>query len=152
MSASPDLETAANGDLAAIKALLAENDLPYEDITEEHLKNFVVLRGNGRIIAIGGFEHHEQDGLLRSVAVDVSVRNQRLGKTVVGEVEARASARGVGALYLLTTTAADYFPRLGYQPFDRARVPAAIVQSTEFAMLCPVNAVCLMKRLDQARA
>jgi amino-acid N-acetyltransferase len=54
-------------------------------------------------------------------------------------------------LHLLTTTAAQFFHRLGYVAADRATAPAAIAGSQEFAALCPVTAQYMVKDLLASR-
>lgn len=149
MTASPDFRAANAADLADVQALLANAGLPFEDLSAAMMQDFTVLRGaGGELLAAGGIEIHDADGLLRSVVVADSMRGKGLGGAVAATVEGHARAKGVRALFLLTTTAADFFPRLGYAAFDRARVPAAIAQSAEFASLCPASAVCMKKNLE----
>ena len=54
-----------------------------------------------------------------------------------------ARAEGVRALYLLTTTAAPYFHRAGFQVVARDQVPPEIRQSREFAHACPASAIVM---------
>jgi amino-acid N-acetyltransferase len=51
------------------------------------------------------------------------------------------------SLWLITTSAAEFFERLGYVKCDRAAVPTAISTTTEFSALCPANADVLVKHL-----
>ena len=70
-----------------------------------------------------------------------------LGRALYFNVRERARSRGVGALYLLTTTAADYFERLGFIRESRESAPVALRASAEFRGACPASAtllVCLM--------
>jgi amino-acid N-acetyltransferase len=48
-------------------------------------------------------------------------------------------------IYLLTTTAAEFFTHLGYRQVDRALAPAAIASTKEFSSLCPSTAVFMVK-------
>ncbi|HET9726048.1 MAG TPA: hypothetical protein VFP28_03965, partial [Gemmatimonadales bacterium] len=52
---------------------------------------------------------------------------------------------GVRDVYLLTTTAEHYFPRLGFACVGRETVPAALQASAEFTGACPVSAVVMRK-------
>jgi amino-acid N-acetyltransferase len=52
-------------------------------------------------------------------------------------------ARGLRAVYLLTTTAADYFRRFGFEDARRDEAPAVLQRSSEFASVCPASAACL---------
>jgi len=46
----------------------------------------------------------------------------------------------VATVYLLTETAAGFFPRFGFQPIQRAEVAPAVQQSIEFTSACPASA------------
>jgi amino-acid N-acetyltransferase len=48
------------------------------------------------------------------------------------------------AVYLLTTTATDSFPRFGFRRIPRAEVPAAVQRSVEFSSACPSTATVIM--------
>jgi amino-acid N-acetyltransferase len=63
--------------------------------------------------------------------------------------EAAARQAGVGALYLLTTTAADYFRLRGYSDVARAAVPPAVAGHAQFRSLCPASATCLRKEMEE---
>lgn len=58
-----------------------------------------------------------------------------------------ASASGISELWLLTTTAEDFFPRAGYVTVNRSSASTRLQASTQFAQLCPASAVCMMKTL-----
>jgi amino-acid N-acetyltransferase len=61
-----------------------------------------------------------------------------------------ACSRPVSALYLLTTTAADFFARHGYHVTNRADAPEFLQATTEFSRLCPESAVCMVKFLSDS--
>ncbi|MBW3567595.1 MAG: GNAT family N-acetyltransferase [Proteobacteria bacterium] len=148
---SPELRVAIDKDLAVVRHLLQQAKLPFEDLAPEAMQDFVLVQdANGNAIGAGGIERYESDGLLRSVVVSDAARGRGLGRMITQAIEDRARETGVTALYLLTTTAADFFPRLGYERFDRSSVPEKLRQSTEFASLCPASAVCLRKQLVAA--
>ncbi|NJL87375.1 MAG: hypothetical protein HC886_17575 [Leptolyngbyaceae cyanobacterium SM1_1_3] len=73
---------------------------------------------------------------------------KNLGRQLVEEIETYAQYQGVKTLFLLTTTASDYFQKLGYHRCDRQQVPAEIANTSEFQHLCPDSAACLVKSLD----
>ena len=97
-----------------------------------------------------GVEAHGDVGLLRSLVVHPSHRGQGIGKRLTDELESFAKRKGIKTLYLLTTTAGDFFANLGYRVIQRARVPALIAETEEFKTICPVSAVCLFKNLVPA--
>jgi N-acetylglutamate synthase-like GNAT family acetyltransferase len=51
-------------------------------------------------------------------------------------------------LYLITTTAAPFFERLGFEPVQREAVPEGIRKSPEFASICPTSAAVLRRSLQ----
>ena len=65
-------------------------------------------------------------------------------------IEDRACRLHLSCLYLLTTTAEEFFARCGYEPIDRSRVPEAIRATAEFQSLCPASSVCMRKRLERS--
>lgn len=139
-------------DFAAVRGLLADSALVYEDLTPANLDHFVVLpteEDAAALAAVAGLEtfQESQEALLRSVAVSPSLRKHGIGASLVAAVEATARVLGMKRLWLLTTTAPDFFRRLGYADTARADAPAAVQQSGEFKSLCPASAVCLSKRL-----
>ena len=145
-SAAP-VEPARLEDLPAIRALLQAERLPQEDLTPAHLGQFLVVRRDGALAAVAGFERHGRDGLLRSVAVAAPLRQHGLGAALVEAVEAQARVAKLDALYLLTTTAAEFFARRGYRRIERSAAPAAVQASREFSALCPSTATCMVKTL-----
>lgn len=136
---------ALGSDLSGIQALLAACDLPYQDLTLAHLEHFWVTREGPRLTGVVGLEVIGDIGLLRSLAIAEGDRGQGIGGQLTGKAEDYARARGVQALYLLTTTASDFFARRGYQPTERAAAPAPLQETAEFQSLCPSTAVCMVK-------
>lgn len=140
-------EAARSADLPAIRALLAQCRLPEADVTAAHLKHFLVVREGGAVVGVAGLEIYERDGLLRSVAVDPDRQKRGIGEALAGAIEGLAIAAGLKSLYLLTTTAADYFARRGYTRIERTAVPVGVQASSEFSALCPTSATCMVKYL-----
>ena len=62
-------------------------------------------------------------------------------------VVCEAESRGIDALYLLTMTAEDYFPRFGFVAVARDAVPAEIANTLEFTSACPAAAVAMAMSL-----
>ena len=142
-----ELRPARPAELDAIAGLLRGADLPVEDLNAPMLDAFVVATEGGACVGVVGLEVHESNALLRSLAVESRYRSRGLGARLVDAIEAEARARGVAALYLLTTTAAAFFERAGYAAHDRAAVPPSIAATTEFSSLCPDTADCLWRDL-----
>jgi amino-acid N-acetyltransferase len=145
------IEAFTKEDEKEISKLLSQAGLPTEDLTLDKLKNFLVARQEeGSLIGAIGVEAHGDVGLLRSLVVHPSHRGQGIGKRLTDELESFAKRKGIKTLYLLTTTAGDFFANLGYRVIQRARVPALIAGTEEFKNICPVSAVCLFKNLVPA--
>ncbi len=138
-------------DWPAVAALLARNKLP-RDGAEAHIDDFFVATLDGGIIGIAGTEMRGSVALLRSVSIDAAHQNGGLGSRLVRHVLADAAARGVQDIYLLTTGAADYFPRLGFAVARREDVPTALLASAEFQGACPCSAKLMHRRLGNAQA
>ena len=129
----------------AILALLGENDLPVVDLDES--KVLFACLNNDEVIGTGGLEFFKDCALLRSVSVKKDVQKTGLGKFIVDELEKIAKGKGVNRLYLLTTTAEDFFTKLGYKTVDREELPIEIKNTTEFTSVCPSTASVLRKLL-----
>jgi amino-acid N-acetyltransferase len=133
-------------DERAIRALLKKADLPCEDV-EIGRQTFLVASSGGRIVGTVGVEAYGKHGLFRSLAVDVRLRGQGLGSELTEEMVEMSRSLDIRELYLLTMTAAPFFEKLGFQKTERAKAPAALQGTTEFASLCPISSVCMKRQL-----
>ena len=129
----------------AILALLAANDLPVVDLDES--KSLFACLDNDEVTGTGGLEFFKDCALLRSVSVKKNVQKVGLGKFIVEELEKITKGKGINRLYLLTTTAEDFFTKLGYKIIDRKELPIEIKNTTEFTSVCPSTASVLRKLL-----
>jgi amino-acid N-acetyltransferase len=129
-------------DWPMIEDLLEEASLPL-DGAREHLDHFIVGMINGQIVCSAGLEIYGSDALMRSVVVTERLRGMKYGLALIGKIMLLAKERGVLRLFLLTTTAADYFAALGFVPTSREQVPPAVKQSREFHGACPASATLL---------
>ena len=144
--AAVDIEPARPSDLASIRDLLLANHLPFDDL-DRHGDCAFVARQDGRVVGAAALEVYEDGGLLRSVVVGGEHRGTGVGQRLVAAVMQLARSKHLPAVYLLTTTAPSYFPRMGFVPISRDHVPAGVQQSVEFVSACPASAAVLMKRL-----
>lgn len=142
-----EIVPARSSDLAAISALLGAEGLPTDGVAD-HVDTMFVARQDGRITGVAGLELYGDGGLLRSVVVDRSYRNAGLARQLVEAIVDLARARNVPSVYLLTTTAADYFPRLGFTAISRDLVPPGVQQSVEFVSACPASASVMVRQLS----
>ena len=142
------IEPCQSGDYQTVKDMLSATDLPIEDLTPEKFANFLVARNeDDQMVGAVGVEKKGDQGLLRSLVVHPESRSSGLGKLLTEEIESLSKSIGLKSLYLLTTTAADFFLSLGYQSTNREAVPGPIAATEEFNSICPASATCLMKTL-----
>lgn len=140
------LREATPADWPAIAALLGDNHLPTEGFRES-VGAAVVACDGPAIVGVAGLELYRDGALLRSVAVAAHVRGQGLGQRLTQHALTAARAHAMPAVYLLTTTAEHFFPRLGFVPIDRGSVPESVQQSVEFRGACPASAVAMSRQI-----
>lgn len=146
----PDVATlgpASDQDRPAVEALLVASGLPLDGLELAFPAGAVVARRGALLVGIAALERHGGAALLRSVAVAPVARGTGVGVALVEDRLAAARAAGVTAVYLLTTTAAPFFSRLGFASFPRGDVPPALAASPELASACPASATCMRLRL-----
>ena len=128
------LNPATPADLNEIEKLLRANDLPIKGV-KKTIDCFILAQHEGRIVGVAGVEECGDYHLLRSVAVDETMRGRGIGRALVEWLVADAKANGLTAVYLLTTTAEDYFRRLGFETVPRDTAPAEVQNTAEFKEL-----------------
>lgn len=139
------IETARRSDLAGIRWLLEYAQLPAGDLDESSLQGFLVCRDELGVVAAVGLDVFGQVALLRSLVVDSELRGQGLGGQLTAAAEVLARQSGVESIYLLTTTADEFFRAHGYRFLARSEAPPAIQRTTQFSALCPFTAVLMVK-------
>lgn len=125
-----------------MRDLLHQNDLP-DDGVDDHLQHFVIATENERRVGAGGMEVYGQYGLLRSVAIDEAHQGKELGTALCHRLMEDAETWGVTEVYLLTTTAARFFEKLGFSLEQRENAPKVIQETEEFTSLCPSSTACM---------
>lgn len=133
-------------DKEAIKNLLSVSGLPYEDIAD-HIPHFIVAKKDNTLVGAVGIELLGDVGLLRSLTVSPTYRNNGIGRFLCERMIAYASLQGVRQLYLLTVSAEGFFKKYGFQKIEREGAPLPIQGTKEFKTLCPVAAVCMTKMI-----
>jgi amino-acid N-acetyltransferase len=133
---------ATPADWFAIATLLSSLNLPL-DGAEAHLPHFLLaLNHDGTIAGVAGIEQYGEVGLLRSVAV--ADPRKGTGRLLVEQIVTDARHHGIRQLALLTTTAADYFPRFGFRPIPQSELPPALNASAELQGACPATATAMI--------
>jgi len=133
-------------DWPAVRRLVTAAGLPLDGLADSHAV-FIAARAD-RIVGIAAVERHG-DGtttacLLRSLAVVDSDRRSGIGARLVER--ALGEVPPGGPVGLLTETAADYFPRFGFLPIDRAEFPPSLANFPELRGACPASAQALLGR------
>ncbi|HWH50010.1 MAG TPA: arsenic resistance N-acetyltransferase ArsN2 [Gemmatimonadaceae bacterium] len=148
------IRSARPADLAEVELLLSSNSLPVVGVREA-FDDFFVAEGDRpnvhplQIVGAIGLERFGSKALLRSAVVADEWRGWGFGRQLVDELVEHARSVGVDELYLLTTTAEQFFARLGFRRIDRADVPASVRGSVEFTRACPDTAVAMARSFAQ---
>ena len=140
------IRVATSRDLGAVESLLASSKLPIEGV-KENFSSFVVAEDKGKIAGAIGLEKFGSVALLRSAVVSPEHRGSGVGHGLVEKLLERAERDGIEELFLLTTTAENYFPRFGFARTTRSAVPPAVKASAEFQGACPDSAAVMTRRI-----
>jgi amino-acid N-acetyltransferase len=145
-NASLSSPSATLEDWDAVRSLLTSCGLPTEG-ARENLGDFLLAFDQIRLAGCGGLELYPGVALLRSLAVLDDCRGRGLAQELVRRLIARAQARGIDSIALLTTTAADFFARLGFHSVQRSELPDVLRASEELKGACSATAVAMLRRL-----
>ena len=140
------IESVGEGDVPALYGLLQESGLPVDGLNA-HLSTALVAKAGTQIVGSAALELYGHAALLRSVAVAESVRGTGLGRQLMEAALETARQHRAQRLYLLTETAAEWFPRFGFVPVERSAVEPAVQQSVEFTGACPDSAQAMLLEL-----
>jgi amino-acid N-acetyltransferase len=127
--------------------LLQQAQLPTEDLTAAHCETFFFTGPAAMPTGLVGLEVFGDVALLRSLVVAPERRGSGEGTSLLNHAEREARARGVRALYLLTTTAEPFFSKHGYVRAPRDTAPSAIRATREFAGICPASSAFMVREL-----
>ncbi|MFL5549169.1 MAG: arsenic resistance N-acetyltransferase ArsN2 [Gemmatimonadaceae bacterium] len=143
------IRNATVDDLTDIERLLSVNQLPLDGV-KENVRDFIVAENGDEIAGAIGLEKFGNVALLRSAVVAAEYRGSGVGRKLVERALARCEETGIDELYLLTTTAEEYFPRFGFARTTRSAVPDALKASAEFQGACPDTAVVMTRHIGSA--
>jgi amino-acid N-acetyltransferase len=129
----------------AVINLLQDQQLPVSDIDGDKLL-YAFMQGD-KLIGTAGLEIFDDCALLRSVSIEKNEQGRGFGLQLNEQLEQYARDSGIICLYLLTTTANDFFEKQGYCVINRNDVPEAIKQTAEFVSLCPSSAIVMKKEI-----
>jgi len=129
-----------------IGEILISAGLPAEDVAP-HLANFILAKENNDVIGCAGLEIYGKIALLRSVAVTAPARSHGIAAQLCRMLLQQAYDLGIEEVYLLTTTAANYFEKQGFSRIERETAPVVFQSNKQFTSLCPSTAVLMWKKL-----
>lgn len=136
-----------------VEAMLVAAGLPVSDLSRSPTSlSLLGMRQEGQLLGVVGIEAYGREGLLRSLVVVPARRNAGLGLGLVSDAERWATVRGITILYLLTTTAAQFFAQRGYETIARSEAPASIAATAQFKDLCPASSTFMRKVLTASKS
>ena len=98
---------------------------------------------SGKLIGGYGLEVFGSSALLRGVVLAPSKKGFGLGSDLINHSRRKAKENQIENLYLLTTTAKNFFEREGFGEIQRTQVPETIGNTVEFKSFCPDSATCM---------
>jgi amino-acid N-acetyltransferase len=122
---------AADGDRGLVLEILREAGLPTDDFTDGEMV-FLVAEEEGAVVGTIGLEYYPPAGLLRSAAVRPSHRERGVGALLVAALMEEARSGSLTELVLLTTTAGEYFGRMGFTRVARDSMAGPVLSSRQF--------------------
>ena len=129
-----------------VMQLLSRCELQTADIGLSASLQFFGCHCGSELAGVIGLERYGSVALLRSLGVAPAHRNAGMGRALVAFAEAQAASRGVESLFLLTTTMAPFFAKLGYSPTSRGDAPESIRATSQFSRLCPASSTFMSMR------
>ena len=136
-SVSPD-----NPQWSDLQSALIVAGLPVDDLIQPGQHFFVADNG-----AFGGIAVDGADALLRSIVVPETGRARGAGREIVEALAQEAARRGATDGWLLTTNAAEFFARCGFNIVRRETAPAFVRSTRQFGGLCPDSAPLMHRAL-----
>ncbi|MFN0174331.1 MAG: arsenic resistance N-acetyltransferase ArsN2 [Saprospiraceae bacterium] len=136
------LKNASQAQAPDLIDFLQKFNLPTSDLSAD-ISGFTLALDNEQIVGSAGIEVKGDYGLLRSVAVADTHRNQNLGHRLFAAALDYARLHDVQEVYLITNTAERYFEKNGFRRVERRDAPDEITQTEQFSALCPSSAVVM---------
>lgn len=136
------LKNASPEQAPALRDFLQQSKLPTGDLPTD-LSGFTLAFDEEKIVGSAGMELLGSVGLLRSVAVAETHRDQNLGQRLFAAALNYARSHGMSEVFLITNTAERYFEKNGFRQVDRSDAPAEIAQTEQFSALCPLSSIVM---------
>lgn len=135
------------GDDQTLANALQSATLSIDDLTEPGRIFFAYRTPAGDLIGFGGYEALGEQALLRSIVVLPEWRARALGRNLVALLQRRAFDEGARRAWVLTSSAAPFFEKVGFKPVDREDAPAAVLTTRQATSLCPADAALLARTI-----
>lgn len=152
MRPSEPIRLCAPGERAQVLSLLAACHLPQEGLADHWGTTWVAgdPSDRGGVLGSVALEIYGNAALLRSLAAREDQRGKGLGSALFDFALERATDRGIATVALLTTTAAPFFARRGFETVSREALSPSLQASAEFRGACPASATAMLLRLVPA--
>lgn len=127
-----------------VLSLMDNLGLERDDLTPGTPGIFVAQLGP-EIVGCAVLESDGTNGLIRGVGVANDRQRHGIGRRLMEFVLEHARELRLSTLYLLTTTAEDYFLRLGYERVDAGDPPDVVTRSPQYSICTAARAVLMKK-------
>lgn len=131
----------------ALLAAIQDAGLPADDLAEPGRTFFAYRTLAGDLVGYGGYEALGGHALLRSIVVLPESRASALGRNLVALLLRRAFDDGARRAWVLTTSAAPFFEKVGFKTVARDDAPATVLATRQAASLCPSDASLLVRTI-----
>ncbi|MEO8499862.1 MAG: GNAT family N-acetyltransferase [Vicinamibacteria bacterium] len=149
MRPSERIRLCEDADRSAVLELIASCRLPPDGLADHWDTTWVAVDPGEPASVLGSvaLEIHGDAALLRSLATREDHRLKGLGSALFNFALARAADWRVSTVALLTTTAAPFFARRGFETVTRDALSPSLQASAEFRGACPASATAMVRRL-----
>jgi len=135
------------GDDPGLVGALQSAGLPVDDLLEPRRTFFAYRTSAGDPVGFGGYEALGDNALVRSIVVLPAWRAQALGRNLVALLQRRAFDAGARRAWVLTSSAAPFFEKIGFKPVARDDAPATVLATRQASSLCPADAALLARTI-----
>jgi amino-acid N-acetyltransferase len=149
------IQLAKHCDKLEMAALLQRFSMGTKDLLTANSK-YWIYRKEGQLQAMVGVEYGNNCALVRSLAVEAGAQRSGLGRRLLIVAIEDAKNHGCKTIFTLSSTAANYFTKLGFEPIEidelRRQLPSVpqVVQFDQEGW--PPARRAFRLRLEQQRA
>ncbi|HEV7284860.1 MAG TPA: arsenate reductase (glutaredoxin) [Kaistia sp.] len=135
------------GDDPGLVGALQSAGLAIDDLLEPGRTFFAYRTSAGDPVGFGGYEALGDNALVRSIVVLPAWRAQALGRNLAALLQRRAFDAGARRAWVLTSSAAPFFEKIGFKPVARDDAPATVLATRQASSLCPADAALLARTI-----